>query len=958
MHPGNSSAVSAKLNGATDVSQIYSSGYAFAALRSDGSVVTWGYSGSGGNSSAVSAKLNGTMDVTQIFSTNNAFAALRSDGSVVTWGYSGSGGNSSSVSAKLNGATDVTQIYSTYSAFAALRSDGSVITWGDSNDSGNSSAVSAKLNGATDVTQICSTGYAFAALRNDGSVVTWGDNVSGGNSNSVSAQLNGATDVTQIYSTAGAFAALRSDGSVVTWGDSGYGGDSSAVSAQLNGAIDVTQIYSTAYAFAALRSDGSMITWGDSGYGGSSSAVSTQLSSEVAGGANIDTDDVFSSVANTENPTHQQFVTNPSILIPDNGTVSSTLNISGMSGPITDLNISVNIDHNWDEDLDVYLITPTGQQIELFTDVGGQKDNFTNTVLDNEASTPIGMGSAPFTGSYVPEGDLASAYGINPNGVWTLKVTDDANIITGKLNSWTLDVSTAVNNHAPTGSVTISDSTPTQGQTLSASNTLADADGLGAITYLWQADGVDIGTGNTYSVTAAEVNKSISVIAGYTDDLDNPESVSSAGTSAVTPITVAVPGFTISPLTQQSTGEDGTTAGYSIQLNTAPLANRDVTINFTSSDTSEGIIDNPTLIFTSANYATPQTLTVRGVDDYLDDSNIPYQVLAAVSTIDVFYKALTISPFSLTNIDDGLDTALDLYGDEGGSKIDVLVGGNGADKLHGLNKADDLSGGLGNDSLWGGYGDDVLWGEDGDDYLEGEQENDLMVGGAGNDFLYGTGGGLDTMRGGAGNDTYYLDFDVAKDIIDDQGLPTDVDTVIMPFQLTSYTLPTGIENGTIAEGTQASNLAGNEGDNALTGNDGSNTLSGAVGRDSLFGGSGNDMLLGGTGNDTLSGGTGKDIFKFDSALAANTDKINDFVVADDTVQLENSIFTKLTKTGVLSADNFVKAAAAHDSNDYVIYNAATGAVTYDADGSGAGAGVQIALLGVSLALTPADFVII
>ena len=53
-----------------------------------------------------------------------------------------------------------------------------------------------------------------------------------------------------------------------------------------------------------------------------------------------------------------------------------------------------------------------------------------------------------------------------------------------------------------------------------------------------------------------------------------------------------------------------------------------------------------------------------------------------------------------------------------------------------------------------------------------------------------------------------------------------------------------------------------------------------------------------------------------------------------------------------------KPGAAHDLNDYLVYNPATGALSYDADGSGAGAGVQIALLGVNLALTNADFVIV
>ncbi|MDP2902898.1 MAG: FG-GAP-like repeat-containing protein, partial [Methylovulum sp.] len=459
------------------------------------------------------------------------------------------------------------------------------------------------------------------------------------------------------------------------------------------------------------------------------------------------------------------------------------------------------------------------------------------------------------------------------------------------------------------------------------------------------------GDGRLDVLTANAFSDNVSLLVNQSDAAQTPS-------ATLTLLDVAKAGFTLSPIAAQNTGEDGTTASYSLRLNTAPLANQNVTLTFTSSDTSEGVLDNPTLIFTSSNWATAQTLTVRGVDDDLDDGAIPYQVTAKVSTTDVFYKTLTISPLSLSNADDGLDIALDLYGDEGGSKVDVLVGGNGADKLHGLNKADDLSGGLGNDSLWGGYGDDYLRGDAGDDYLEGEQKNDRLEGGEGNDFLYGTGGGLDTLIGGAGNDTYYLDFDTLKDVITDNGLAADSDTVVMPYNLTRYTLPAGIEQGTITEGTQASSLTGNASDNTLTGNAGKNTLSGAVGRDSLFGGLGNDVLNGGVGNDALTGGTGKDTFLFNSAITANTDKITDFKPVDDTIKLENQIFTKLTVTGVLNASQFVKGANALDPNDVVIYNPTTGAVTYDADGSGAGFGVQIAVLGVNLALTNADFVVI
>ncbi|MFO0016475.1 MAG: hypothetical protein ACK52U_07955, partial [Synechococcaceae cyanobacterium] len=72
---------------------------AFAALKSDGSVVSWGTPGLGGDSSAVASQLG--TGVTQIFSTNSAFAALKADGFVVTWGNSFFGGDSSAVAGQL-----------------------------------------------------------------------------------------------------------------------------------------------------------------------------------------------------------------------------------------------------------------------------------------------------------------------------------------------------------------------------------------------------------------------------------------------------------------------------------------------------------------------------------------------------------------------------------------------------------------------------------------------------------------------------------------------------------------------------------------------------------------------------------------------------------------------------------------------------------------------------------------
>jgi Ca2+-binding RTX toxin-like protein len=77
----------------------YKNSAAFAALKSDGSVITWGNSSFGGDSSAVSANL--ASGIEQVFSAQGAFAALKSDGSVITWGQNYSGGDSSAVSANL-----------------------------------------------------------------------------------------------------------------------------------------------------------------------------------------------------------------------------------------------------------------------------------------------------------------------------------------------------------------------------------------------------------------------------------------------------------------------------------------------------------------------------------------------------------------------------------------------------------------------------------------------------------------------------------------------------------------------------------------------------------------------------------------------------------------------------------------------------------------------------------------
>ncbi|MCC3860058.1 hypothetical protein [Pseudemcibacter aquimaris] len=107
----------------------------------------------------------------------------------------------------------------------------------------------------------------------------------------------------------------------------------------------------------------------------------------------------------------------------------------------------------------------------------------------------------------------------------------------GTVETVTSDNTSAVLNvsHSTTGTVTIAGSA-TEGATLIASNTLADEDGLGAITYQWQSDGVDIAgaTGVNYYLTQDDVGSVITVVASHTDGEGTLESVSSFSTDEVT----------------------------------------------------------------------------------------------------------------------------------------------------------------------------------------------------------------------------------------------------------------------------------------------------------------------------------------------------------------------------------------------------------------------------------------
>ena len=144
-------------------------------------------------------------------------------------------------------------------------------------------------------------------------------------------------------------------------------------------------------------------------------------------------------------------------------------------------------------------------------------------------------------------------------------------------------------------------------------------------------------------------------------------------------------------------------------------------------------------------------------------------------------------------------------------------------------------------------------------------------------------------------------------------------------------------------------MNGGNGNDTISGSSGEDTLRGDAGLDSILGGSGDDFLQGGTGNDTMVGSTGADRFFFDAAIgAANVDTISDFTSGEDRLIFNSAVFTELKSANGSFSPNlrFVAntSGTATDVDDRIAYETDTGKLFYDADGTGGGAKVQIALL--------------
>ncbi|MEQ1825283.1 MAG: SdrD B-like domain-containing protein [Pirellula sp.] len=239
--------------------------------------------------------------------------------------------------------------------------------------------------------------------------------------------------------------------------------------------------------------------------------------------------------------------------------------------------------------------------------------------------------------------------GLNPSDVSVLNLDDDvagillnrtAGLITTEAGG--TDNFTIVLNSQPTSNVTIN--------LLSNDNTEGTVNPT-SITFTpenWNVPIQLVASGFDDQIDDGDIAYGIMTFAASSMDAKyfgmNPPDVS------VTNLDNDTAGITVSPVSGLTTTENGGTAGFSVVLQSQPLAN--VTIDVSSSDTTEGSVSPTTLTFTQANWNVAQNLMVRGVDDLIDDNDIAYTIVTApaVST-DAIYQGMNAADVSVVNLD-------------------------------------------------------------------------------------------------------------------------------------------------------------------------------------------------------------------------------------------------------------------------------------------------------------------
>ncbi|MBR0670145.1 calcium-binding protein [Neoroseomonas soli] len=389
----------------------------------------------------------------------------------------------------------------------------------------------------------------------------------------------------------------------------------------------------------------------------------------------------------------------------------------------------------------------------------------------------------------------------------------------------------------PSLTVTLGDTTPTQGEALGASVAASTSTTGVTNSYQWQSlesgtwKNITGATSLSFTPGAGEVGEQLRLSVTASNGSSSSVSVSSA--SEVTG-RLFIGGDVMNDAPTLTAGADLARGN----------GGSDLLVGLAGNDTLEGGAGNDTL-----DGGTGNDRMIGGADNdhYVVNSTGDVVVEGNGGGRDKVETSL--STYTLTtNVEDVVATA------KGGALLNGNALGNG---------------------MQGGDGADSLYGYQGNDTLDGGSGNDLLVGGKGNDFyVVDSSGDTVVEASGAGIDT------------------------VSATGGTSYTLSANVEVLRL-DGAGLVTGAGNALANTIIGNAGDNVLWGMAGNDTLSGGDGNDVLIGGVGRDVLIGGNGGDHFRFLDASQSTTkapDQIVDFVAGQDRIDLRQ-IDANLSQAG-------------------------------------------------------------
>lgn len=317
---------------------------------------------------------------------------------------------------------------------------------------------------------------------------------------------------------------------------------------------------------------------------------------------------------------------------------------------------------------------------------------------------------------------------------------------------------------------------------------------------------------------------------------------------------------------------------------------------------------------------------------------------------------------------------------------DTLKGAAGDDYLSGGRGDDSLDGGIGSDQLDGGDGADILFGGEGNDHLDGGQDSvrDKLYGGAGDDLVQAR--ASDIADGGAGGiDTLILttDFaDIGGDAtlyrIDLSGIDADAyastgfaGVKAMNFEQANVFIADAAARSTItgSKGHDVIAVSVAEGETSgvtIRGGSGNDELTGSSLKDVIYGDAGDDIIDGGAGADVLYGGAGSDLFHavleftYPGGPKQAVDSIRDFG-ADDFILVTDDIYSGFGPSfETLDLNNPLVSGSAPKANStggQFLYNTTSGLLSYDPDGKGSQAAIDLYKLTGAPTLTVNDFIL-